>query len=96
MTAQEVAQLIAQVGFPIVLIIAVVYYVGKFGIPKVVTLVETLVSDFREEMERERQFHGQQLGRLFDEQKSNTERIENKIGSTGDQVISEIRERCAK
>ncbi len=92
MTVQETAQLIAQVGFPIVFIVVLVYYVGKFGLPKAVALIEGLVKDFREEMERERQFHADNVNRLFETSGKHRDEVISAVEKAGDATVAEIKE----
>ncbi len=89
-------EVVTQTAFPIVLIIFVAYYVGKYGMPKMAEAASKLVDDFRDEMRLEREFHSDNLKRLFDEQKSNTNRIEEKISTKGDQVIETIKDKCSE
>lgn len=90
MDVKTIIQLIGDVGFPLVLILALVYFGAKYAVPKVVALVEKIVDDFRAEMEREREYHSQNVERFFKVQTDEHKRIEEKIKSEADRVVGEI------
>jgi hypothetical protein len=96
MDAKFVVDVIAQVGFPIVLILGSVYFLGKYGVPKVVTMIEGINTGFRDEMKLERDAHSRAIERLFDVH--NQDRIELKscITDARDDVMDAIKENCKK
>ena len=90
------AELITQTAFPIVLILASVYWIGTRGVPKIVAMIEKIVSDFRAEMETERKFHGEQMERLFSVQTSEHDKITDAVVKQGDRIVQRIDEKSGK
>lgn len=95
-TTKMVVDIIAQVGFPIVLILALIYYVGKHGLPKVATMIEKIVDDFREEMRLERENHNRQIERYFAVEGNHHTATITCIDRNGDRVVEAVKEHCKK
>ena len=89
------AQLVTQTAFPIVLILFVVYFGFKYGVPRLALAAEKISDDFRTEMKEQRETDAQNLERLYKVHQTHADRIEAKVDSKGEQVIDYIKEKCA-
>ncbi len=84
METKTIIDLVTNLGVPVALLLAVVYWVGKILIPKgtdyikeLIEKIEILVADFKEEMDKERTFHSDNLKEFYANCDKQTTRLEN-------------------
>ena len=94
MDTKLIVDAVAQLGFPIVLALGVIWWIGQRGLPRFLDAVEKMLANFREEMERERQFHQANVDRFFDVQHQEHDEIKTEVCRKTELVLRSIDERC--
>lgn len=64
MDTKSILEIITQVSFPIVIVIAMFWWIGVKWWPKYNDTMDKLVTDFRQEMQAEREFHQARITEL--------------------------------
>ncbi len=75
MEIKEILQLAAQVGVPAIIL----FWIIKFSFPRMLDVIEKMVTSFREEMTEERKNHSNAIDRFFEIQHDEHAEIKNKI-----------------
>ena len=96
MSTKEIAELIAQVGFPISFLVAFIYYLAKYVIPRGAAMFEKLLEDFKNEMECERKYHAENLNRFFDVEGNHHSVVCNLVKDESSKIINRIDEKCGR
>jgi hypothetical protein len=79
MDHKSILDAITQVGFPVVLTIGLIFWMGRYALPKVTEMFNGLIDDFREEMETERRFHADNIRLLIDTNRAEHQEIKDVI-----------------
>jgi hypothetical protein len=87
MDLNTIISAVSQIGFPVVLFLATIFWIGKYGLPKIASLIEKIVDDFKDEMEKERTHNRENINRFFDEANSKYGEIKGHITRETDRVI---------
>ena len=87
---------VSQVGFPIVLFLAVIFWLGKYGLPRVVALIEKIVADFKDEMDKERMHNRENINRFYDAANSQHSDIKTHVTRESDRVIEAAKSSCSE
>ncbi len=95
MDAKLIIEAVTQLGFPIVLTLGLIWWLGQRAFPRLLEAGEKIMDKFREEIERERQFHQANLDRFFDVQHEEHNEIKAEVCRKTELVIKNIDEKCA-
>ncbi len=96
MDPQIIIEAVTRLGFPVVLTLGMIWWLGQRAFPRLLESGEKIMDKFREEMERERQFHQANLDRFFDVQHDEHNEIKAEVCRKTELVIKHIEEKCGR
>jgi hypothetical protein len=89
-TSKIIIDLVTNIGIPFSILAAFAYWVGKVAFPKFIAVIEKLSNDFRQEMEKERAFHAENIKEFFATNDRQITRLENSMTSAHERIEAAI------